>query len=102
MYNGSFVFSICLYTIRLTVKKSFTQHIINLYILIPAHPSENGLPKCIYLILPKKNCVEKKFGKKNWAWYNKKNLGKKIGLGITTTKIWEENWAWYNKNFKIF
>lgn len=52
--------------------------------------------------LTQKNCVEKKFGKKNWAWYNKKNLGKKIGLGITTTKIWEENWAWYNKNFKIF
>lgn len=45
---------------------------------------------------------KKNLGKKIGLGITKKNLGKKIGLGITTTKIWEENWAWYNKNFKIF
>lgn len=52
--------------------------------------------------LTQKNCVEKKFGKKNWAWYNKKKFRKKNWAWYNNKKIWEENWAWYNKNFKIF
>lgn len=52
--------------------------------------------------LTQKNCVEKKFGKKNWAWYNKKKFRKKNWAWYNNKKIWEENSAWYNKNFKIF
>lgn len=52
--------------------------------------------------LTQKNCVEKKFGKKNWAWYNKKKFRKKIGLGITTKKFGKKIGLGITKILKYF
>lgn len=59
-------------------------------------------PNAFYLILPKKIVWKKNLGKKIGLGITKKNLGKKIGLGITTKKFGKKIGLGITKILKYF
>lgn len=59
-------------------------------------------PNAFYLILPKKIVWKKNLGKKIGLGITKKDFGKKIGLGITTKKFGKKIGLGITKILKYF